>query len=74
MRPAAADVVDRAGLALDVGDLPSNQVVEIGDVQHVADLEALAAKADVGQAAAVEVPRRPQHEEPLIDFPHLPGA
>ena len=74
VRPATADVVDRAGLALDVGDLPSNQIVEVGDVQHVADLQAFAAEADVGQAAAVEVPCRPQHEESLIDFSHLPGA
>ena len=71
---AAADVVDAAGIACQVGDLQPDEIVEIGDVQHVTDLQPLAAEPDVGETAAIQMPRRPQDDESLIDLAHLPRA
>src|SRR3982074_3010553 len=70
----AAQVVAVPGMPIETGDLKSDQIEQICDMQHVAHLAALAAEADVAQRPPVEMTGGPQHEEALIDLAHLPWA
>src|SRR5215470_5572876 len=68
------DVVDRPAVTVEMVQLMHEQIIEIIDVEHVADLQARAAEPHIGQRPAVEVSRHPQHHEALIDLTHLPWA
>ena len=72
MLVSAADVEHARRVPRQIVHLHRDQIVEIGDVQDVANLQALAAESDCSQRAAKQMARGPQHEEALIDLAHLP--
>ena len=59
---AAADVVDPPVPALRRPNCGSEQVEEVVDVQHVADLLARAAEADIAQRLVEVVARHPESD------------
>jgi hypothetical protein len=57
-----------------LGDLVADQAIKVIDMQDVADLQASAAEPVVGERPPEEVARRPEDDEPLVDFAHLPWS
>jgi hypothetical protein len=69
----AADVERSAGPGGGVSQLHLDQVDQVVDVDHVANLLALAAVADVRQRPLQVVAQHPMREDALVDLAHLPG-
>ena len=57
-----------------LGDLFLDQLIEVIDVQNVANLMSLPAEAHIGKAFSPEMTCGPEGDEALVHFSHLPWA